>query len=674
MKNHSPRPAFRFSITAALCALAIALTGTSLPCAGSSPAQRPHRSRQTDQRTRRGEPEKAEPSAPELNKQDLEAFLDGFVPVQLQRDDIAGAVVCVVKDGKVVLEKGYGFADVANRTPVTPDATLFRPGSISKTFTWTAVMQLQEQGKIFLNRDIQYYLDFKIRPWFGVPITMKDLMTHTPGFEESYKDLFVANESDVRPLDRYLKSHVPREIFPPGTTPAYSNYGAALAGYLVQRVSGMRFDDYIEKNILQPLGMMRTTFRQPLPGNLAPMMSRGYDRASGGPKGFEYVQAWPAGSVSTTADDMSRWMITQLQDGTYEKTQILKPETAELMHSRAWTNMPTMNGGDYGFYEMSRNGRRIIGHGGDTQWFHSLMALMLDDHVGFFVSYNSAGKSDSSGPGALWKHFVDRYFPYQPPSLTRIANSSSDIRKVVGTYWSSRRSQTNVAAVSALFDQPKVTANSDGTISLDSLTDLAGNKLHLEEIAPMLFRDVHGQAQIGFVGGINGGPRLVTDFPFQVGQRVPPWKRAKANLATIEFAVAVFLLTLIFWPVGAMLRHHYDKRVELPGHYRALRVWIRVVCAVDLIFLALFIEWVSNAQNNLNLLSSSFDARLHALQVVGAIGVAGAALAIYYCAYSWKKSSLWVWTRIWNTLLLLACAAYVFFVVNWHMLNFHLNY
>ena len=609
-----------------------------------------------------------------MNKQDLEAFLDGFIPVQLQRDDIAGAVICVVKDGKVVLERGYGFADVAKRTPITPDATLFRPGSISKTFMWTAVMQLHEQGKILLNRDVEGYLDFKIRPWFGVPITMKDLMTHTPGFEESYKDLFVANASDVRPLDQYVKSHLPREIFPPGTTPAYSNYGAALAGYIVQRVSGMPFDDYIEKNILQPLGMAHTTFRQPLPANLAPMMSQGYDRAFGGPKGFEYVQAWPAASLSTTADDMARWMITHLQDGTYEKVQILKPETAELMHSRAWTNMPGVNGGDYGFYEMSRNGRRVIGHGGDTQWFHSLMALMLDDHVGFFVSYNSAGKPDSSGPEALWRHFLDRYFPYAPPAATRIANSPADIRRIVGTYWSSRRSQTNVAAISALFDQPKVTANSDGTISMDGLTDLAGNKLHLEEIAPMLFREVHGQAETGFVRGINGGTRLVTDFPFRVGQRVPPWKNATLNLDAIEFAVAIFLLTLLFWPIGAMLRRHYQKRLELPGQYRALRGWMRVLCAVDLIFLALFTEWISKGQNDLNLLTSSFDGRLHALQILGTLGVAGTALAFYYCAYCWTKSPLWVWTRIWNTLLLLACVAYVFFVVNWHMLNFRLNY
>jgi CubicO group peptidase (beta-lactamase class C family) len=594
--------------------------------------------------------------------------------MQLQRDDIAGAVICVVKDGKVVLEKGYGFADVKMRTPVTPDATLFRPGSISKTFTWTAVMQVQEQGKIHLNRNVEDYLNFEIRPWFGVPITMKDLMTHTPGFQEAYEDLFVANASDVRPLGQYLKSHLPREIFPPGTTPAYSNYGAALAGYIVQRVSGMPFDDYIEKNILQPLGMTHTTFRQPLPANLAPMMSQGYHRASSGPKGFEYVQAWPAGSLSTTADDMSHWMIAQLEDGKYEKVQILKPETAELMHSRAWTNMAGLNGGDYGFYEMSRNGQHVIGHGGDTQWFHSLMALMLDDRVGFFVSYNSAGKGEDAGPEALWEHFLDRYFPYTPPEALPAANSYADIRKVLGRYWSSRRSQTNIMAVTAALDQPKVWANSDGTISMQGMTDFAGDPEHFEEIAPMLFREVHGQDHIGFTKGINGGTRLVTDFPFRVGQRVPALKNGKANFILIEFAAAVFVLTLVFWPVGVVLRRHYQKRLDLPGPYRALRGWMRFVCAVDLVFLGLFAAWISGAQNDLNMLSSSFDTRLHFLQAVGAIGVAGVALAFSYCMYSWTKPSLWVWTRIWNTLLLLACAGYAFFVLNWHMLNFHLNY
>jgi CubicO group peptidase (beta-lactamase class C family) len=661
-------------VRAPLLAGLLAAFFANVAVCAASPTQTPKETRRLTKREAQRAEVKPETVAPRLAKEDLETFLDGFVPMQLERDDIAGAVICVVKDGKVVLEKGYGFADVQNKKPVIPDATLFRPGSISKTFMWTAVMQLMEQGKIKLDRDVNDYLDFRIRPWFGVPVTMKDLMTHTPGFEESYKDLFLENASQMLPLGSYLSTHLPREIFPPGTTPAYSNYGAALAGYIVQRVSGMPFDDYIEKNIFQPLGMNHTTFRQPLPDNLAPMMSNGYDRGSGKPKGFEYVQAWPAGSVSTTADDMSHWMIAHLQNGEYEGVHVLKPETATLMHSRAWTNMPELNGGGYGFYEMSRNGRRIIGHGGDTQWFHSLMGLMLDDHVGFFVSYNSTGKGDISAPDALWEHFLDRYFPYTRPVAKRIANSDADIQTVVGTYWSSRRSQTNIAAVAAALNQPKVTANSDGTISVEGFKDFAGNLKHFEEIAPMVFRDLDGQDMVGFRKGINGRERLVLDFPFQVGQRVPAWKNGKMNLAAIEAAAGIFALTLIFWPVGILLRRHYGQRIELPTRYRGMRAWMRGVCVVDLAFLLLFTAWISSAESSLNAFSSQFDTRLHLLQVLGVIGVVGVVLSVCYFIQSWATSSLWIWTRIWNTLLMLACVAYVFFVVNWHMLNFHLNY
>lgn len=656
-----------------LAGLLAALFANVAVCA-ASPTQTPKETRRVTKREAQRAEAKPEAVAPRLAKDDLETFLDGFVPMQLERDDIAGAVICVVKDGKVILEKGYGFADVKNGKPVIPDATLFRPGSISKTFMWTAVMQLMEQGKIKLDRDVNDYLDFTIRPWFGVPVTMKDLMTHTPGFQESYKDLFVASASEMQPLGQYLTTHLPREIFPPGTTPAYSNYGAALAGYIVQHISGMPFDDYIGKNIFQPLGMNHTTFRQPLPDNLVPMMSNGYDRGAGKPKGFEYVQAWPAGSVSTTADDMSHWMIAHLQNGEYNGVHVLKPETATLMHSRAWTNMPEFNGGAYGFYEMSRNGRRIIGHGGDTQWFHSLMGLMLDDRVGFFVSYNSAGKGDISAPDALWDHFLDRYFPYTPPAAKRVANSDADIQAVVGTYWSSRRSQTNIAAVAAALNQPKVTANSDGTISVEGFKDFAGNLKHFEEVAPMVFRELHGQELVGFKKGINGRERLVLDFPFQVGQIVPWWKNGKMNLAAIEAAAGIFALTLIFWPVGILLRRHYGQRIELATRYRRTRAWMRGACIVDLAFLLLFAAWISSAESSLNAFSSQFDTRLHLLQVLGVVGVAGVVLSVCYSIQSWAASSLWIWTRIWNTLLMLASLVYVFFVVNWHMLNFHLNY
>ena len=198
-------------------------------------------------------------SAPALTKPDVDAWLDGFLPYALDSGDVAGAVVAVVKDGAVLTEKGYGYADVAAKLPVDPRATLFRPGSTSKLFTWTAVMQQVELGKIDLDRDVNEYLDFKIRPYQGQPVTMRQIMTHTAGFEEALEGLLV-DAAAVPPLDQVVKHWVPRRIFAPGTTPAYSNYATTLAGYIVQRVSGEPFDDYIDRHIFQPLGMAHSTF------------------------------------------------------------------------------------------------------------------------------------------------------------------------------------------------------------------------------------------------------------------------------------------------------------------------------------------------------------------------------------------------------------------------------
>ncbi len=234
----------------------------------------------------------------EMTPEDVGAFLDGILPQQLAREDVAGVVVSVVKDGKVLFAKGYGYSDVEKKVPVSPDTTLFRPGSISKLFTWTSVMQLVEQGKLDLDRDINDYLDFKIPATYPKPITLRNVMTHTPGFEETVQELFVGDAKDLKPLGPYLKEHLPERIFPPGTTPAYSNYATAMAGYIVQRVSGQDYFDYIDEHILKPLGMTHSTFRQPLPDSLASMMSKGYDVASQPAKKFEFVEAMPAGSSS----------------------------------------------------------------------------------------------------------------------------------------------------------------------------------------------------------------------------------------------------------------------------------------------------------------------------------------------------------------------------------------
>src|SRR5580704_11725419 len=214
-------------------------------------------------------------AAPVLTAADVNAWLDGYLPNALRTGDIAGAVVAVVKDGQILTERGYGYSDVAKRAPVDPKLTLFRPGSVSKLVTWTAVMQLVEQGKIDLDADVNQYLDFKIPPRDGKPVTMRNLMQHVAGFEEQAKNI-LSEDPKAPGFEALLKQWTPERVFAPGTTPAYSNYGASLAGYIVQRQSGESFDDYVEKHIFAPLDMTHSSFRQPLPPELAPLMSKGY--------------------------------------------------------------------------------------------------------------------------------------------------------------------------------------------------------------------------------------------------------------------------------------------------------------------------------------------------------------------------------------------------------------
>jgi CubicO group peptidase (beta-lactamase class C family) len=614
------------------------------------------------------------PTTPQLTKEDLEAFLDGVIPLQLQKQDIAGAVVAVVKDGQVLFAKGYGFADMKNRKPVSVDETLFRPGSISKTFVWTAVMQLVEQGKLDLDRDVNEYIDFKIPANFGKPVTMRNLMTHTPGWEESIKELFVANASELYPLGPYVKKRLPRQIYPPGTTPAYSNYGATLAGYIVSRISGMPFEEYIEKNIYQPLGMTQATFRQPLPENLKPLMSAGYDKASSPAKPFEFVQAYPAGSMSATAADLAKYMIAHLQNGQYNGAQILKPETAQLMHSRTFGLSPDMNGMAYGFYEESRNGLRILGHGGDTQWFHSDLHLVPEKNLGFFISYNSEGKGEGSPRTMVWYSFLDRYFPYAPPTAQPPAEEKSSAKSLAGPYWSSRRAETTFLSLTSMLSETAVTTNRDGTISLAAAKDFAGNPKHFREIAPMMFREENGQSRLAFINNDAGQRMIVTDTPIHVWQPTPRWKSQKLNLAGLIFSIGMCALTLVFWPINAMLRRHYGERLSLSIEYRRARRVVRVVCLLNLVLLVSLAVWMTMAQDNIGLLSSRFDGRLRVLQAVALLDVLGALVGIWYFVRSWRELDLWFWTRIWNTLLMFALVAYAALLVRWHLLSLSLNY
>jgi CubicO group peptidase (beta-lactamase class C family) len=497
----------------------------------------------------------------ELTKADFETFLDALIPSQLRNRNIAGAVVSVVKDGQVLFQKGYGYADFEAKKPVFPDQTLFRPGSISKLFTATAVMQLVEQGKLDLDRDVGGYLDLAIPKTYPEPVTLRQLLTHTAGFEDTLKNLFVAHESDLKPLRAYLVNQMPARIFPPGKVPSYSNYGFTLAGYIVERVSGEKFERYIDNHILKPLRMTNSTFDQPLPPELAAQMSKGYLNAAKKPRDFEFVQAAPAGSLSTTAADMTRFMLAFLQDGSVDGVAILKPETVRQMETRQFELHPMINGLGLTFMEYCMNPVRVIAHGGDTVYFHSDMVLVPDAHVGYFISYNSLGKNVGGGRGEVWRTFVNRYFtiPGEPKVEVDPNTSKLDGHAVSGVYDGTRRGETTLLKILALLGQVRVSSDKDGVLTVEGDKNQRGELKKWKEIAPLVYSEVDGLERITFRRDASGTVREMLPFPaIYEGQRVP-WYASKIFVGlVIGGSLVLALLTVVLWPVAVLIRRKYE--------------------------------------------------------------------------------------------------------------------
>ena len=603
-----------------------------------------------------------------LTPTDLEAFFDGLIPTTVERGDIAGVVIAVVKDGRVVLQKGYGYADAALKKPVLPDATLFRPGSISKLFVWTSIMQLVEQGKLDLDRDVNEYLDFKV----PAGITLRHIMTHTSGFEETVRELFVPSEKDLGTLKGYLLEHLPQQIFAPGKVPAYSNYATSLAGYIVERVSGEPFAQYATAHIMKPLGMERTTFAQPLPNALKGLMSSGYSVASQPVKGFEFVKAYPAGSISTTAADMTRFMMAHLNGGELGDVRLLKPETVQQMQTRQMSPYPAMHAMALGFYEESRNGHRIIGHGGDTAWFHSNLSLILDANTGLFISQNSAGKQVDLR-GLVFRKFMDRYFPFAPAKIEALASAKQDALSVAGHYMSSRRVENGFPAVLNSIGQLEIRANGDGSLS-GVFKHPNGELKKLKEVAPFVFRDEDTEDRLAFRKDDQGRWELNIGYPFMVFQKTPPKDNMLVALGTIGFGAGTVALALLGWPIAAAIRWHYGRRLELAMGEKLTRRAVQCFCVIEAAFL---VGWLLLGQvaNKIDALGPKLDGKQHFVQTLGWIAALGIPVGLYAAFQTWTRpGGAWWFAKVRDTAVALGLLACTWFAWYWQLLNFGTKY
>jgi CubicO group peptidase (beta-lactamase class C family) len=614
---------------------------------------------------------------PELTKADFETFLDALIPSQLRNRNIAGAVVSVVKDGQVLFQKGYGYADVEEKKSVLPDQTLFRPGSISKLFTATAVMQLVEQGKLDLDHDVNEYLDFVIPKTYPEPVTLRQLLTHTGGFEETLKNLFVAHESDIKPLRTYLVNEMAGRIFPPGKIPSYSNYGFTVAGYIVERVSGEKFDRYIENHILKPLGMNHSTFDQPLPAQFAPQMSKGYLSASQKPRDFEWVQVSPAGALSTTAADMTRFMLAFLQDGTVDGVSILKPETVRQMETRQFEFHPMLPGLGITFMEYLTDPVRIIAHGGDTVYFHSDMILIPEAHFGYFLSYNSLGQDVGGGRGEVLRTFVNRYFPSpnQPKADVDSNMAKTDGRAVSGVYDGTRRAETTFLKILALAGQFSISSDNEGVLQIEGMKNQSGELKRWREIAPLVYREIDGLEKIAFRRDASGAVGEMLPFPaIYEGQRVP-WY---ANKILIGFLVGgsllLALLTVLLWPVAVIIRKRYQRPLFSTKSDRVLYFVSRIICLGEVVFILAPIVALSQGLEHIVILGDAINPWLQAFHVIGWILIAGVVLLIVAAVRFVRLPGQGLWFRAHAILLAIGGVAFGLFAWQYHLLDVSLKF
>ncbi|WP_390209075.1 serine hydrolase [Halobellus marinus] len=490
----------------------------------------------------------------------FETFLDGVMNTQLEAHDIPGATVAVV-DGDSTFTKGYGVRDVWTDAPVEAADTLFRIGSTSKLFAWTAVMQGFEAGRVDLESDINEYLDdITIPDTYDQPITLDHLATHTAGFEERARGTFVLNESDLRPLPTMLKNERPARVRPPGEFTAYSNYGAALAGYIAATTAGSSFSEYVEAEIFEPLGMDQSTFDQPVPDAIDGTLSKGYTTPNGRYQegNFEYVGMAPAGSMSTTATDMARFVRAHLQGGATGQGRILESDSVATMHQRRFGNDDRLNGMCFGFYELSRKDVRIVGHAGDTEQFHSLVALLPEHGVGLFVSYNSPGGIEARDE--LLDALIDEYYPSEE-STSQPDGEPTRVSDVTGTYRTLRSPYTTSEKLLGVQSNVTVSVDDQGRL----VTTGPGGSTQWVEVNDLYFEAVDGWDALVFEETDGEITHLFFDSrPPSAYERLGASEQPATHAAIAGLSILVFLGAVLGWTATGLWRWYRGETRERP--------------------------------------------------------------------------------------------------------------
>lgn len=476
-----------------------------------------------------------------MTREALRDFFDRTIPEQLRGKRIPGAVVIVVKDRAVMFSEGYGLADVASQRPMTPD-TPVHIASISKAFTALAAMQLVDSGRVWLDTDVQAVVGL---PLPGSAVTLTTLLDHEAAFESRAGG--IGSPSGQRAaLGPFLEWFRPPRLEQPPGVPAYSNYHAALAALVVETVSGQRIEDYWAEHVFRPLGMQRTTAEQPLPADVREQVATGYLNVDRPPDAISMAAAtiYEAGStgIVAPATDMARFMIALLADDPV----VVSRDTRDLMLS-PHVELP----GAYfalGVYSpVADGGNPFVGHDGNTGGYQSSMALLPEERLGIFVSYNAAVPAR----GELLRRFAERFLGER-----RSTGAPAVLPKQAATYRPSRRVDSNLFALPQLLGQLRAEPLPDGRLRLLLAAVPVGGWL-LENDGTGRFRG--GGREVTFGGDaaqvmqLGGAPATYL--------RVPWWMDARLVMPVLVLCCLIASVVVLAWPLRAR-RHARTRETE----------------------------------------------------------------------------------------------------------------
>lgn len=520
----------------------------------------------------------AEPALEPATAESVRTFLDERVPALLAQFDVPGAAVAVTGRDAPLYQQGYGLADVASGRPVTSDGTSFATASVAKSFTAMALLQLVDAGRVDLHGDVNDHLPDSItvpdtHP--GRPVTLHHLLTHTAGFEEAVAGMSADRPEQLLPLREYVRRHQPRRVEPPGRFTAYSNYGLAMAGLVVEEVSGQEFATYLSEHVFSPLGMDRTVLAHAVDarGRLDVPTSYLHDGVGSAPAPDLFLNGLPAGGAYATAQDMSRFVRALLRGGELDGRRVLSESGTAAMLHRQEGNDDRLTGAGYGTWQRNLD-PAVFGHDGDLPGTHTEYAVVPELGLGIYVAANGDGREADpvhDMRSALVTEFLHRF---TGAHRTAAALAVADPGDYAGTYITTRASRSDPSALKIAFDQVKVSAAADGTLQTTSPT------LPNQTWTPLgngLYQEPTG-ARLAFVdeGGALVGLAFDRD-PRQAYARVHWYADPHVHLAVAAGALVVLATTLV-WPLTALVRRLRGRSRTAPRAPRLVAAVAALLC------------------------------------------------------------------------------------------------